>query len=76
MNRCSICRTEKEKMSVSVAGIHLCKECFEKLLQADPARAEYDWYAAHVRRGLEDGVFRPGNVVEIERYRARRREAR
>ena len=76
MRECSICRAEGEKMSVSVSGFHLCGECFGKLLHADPARAEYDWYAAHVRRGLAEGPLRRGNVVEIERYRALRREAK
>ncbi len=76
MNRCSICRTEEERMSVSIAGFCLCAECLEKLLRTDPARAEYDWYAAHVRRGLAEGVLQGSNVIEIERYRALRQEAR
>lgn len=76
MNRCSICRTEEERMAVAIAGFCLCAECLEKLLRADPARAEYDWYAAHVRMALAEGVLRGSNVIEIERYRARRREAK
>ena len=63
-------------MSVAIADFCLCAECLGKFLRADPARAEYDWYVARVRRELVGPMLRGGNVIEIERYRALRREAR
>ena len=55
--RCSFCSAILPANALSVLGFALCADCHARLLRQDPARREYDWFVAAVRRGLAEGLY-------------------